>query len=99
MIRVALMRLGGLIRSFSTVGAHKGECTASERVRGTPKPDAVLKYAQPALATLASQWKVQFEKYQEDAGGQSFIPPVMIVVCDNTDTAQIVYEHIAGKLK
>ncbi len=75
----------------------KGECTAQERVRGTPKPDAVLKYAQPALATLASQWKVQFEKYQEDAGGQSFIPPVMIVVCDNTDTAQIVYEHIAGE--
>ena len=47
----------------------KGECTASERVRGTPKPDAVLKYAQPALATLASQWKVQFEKIRKTQAG------------------------------
>lgn len=75
----------------------KGKCTTAEKNRGTPKPDAVLKYAQPALATLASQWKVQFEKYHEDSDGQSFIPPVMIVVCDNTDTAEIVYEHIAGE--
>lgn len=75
----------------------KGQCTASDKNRGTPKPEAVLKYAQPALATLASQWKVQYEKCQEDAGGQSFIPPVIIVVCDNTDTSQLVYEHIAGE--
>lgn len=75
----------------------KGECTTSEKNKGTPKPEAVLKYAEPALATLAAQWKVQFDKYQEDAGGQSFIPPVIIVVCDNTDTAQIVYEHISGE--
>jgi len=75
----------------------KNTCTATEKIRGTPKPDAVWKYAQPALTTLASQWKIQFEKYEEDSGGRSFIPPVMIVVCDNTDTAQIVYEHLSGE--
>lgn len=75
----------------------KDSCTATERIRGTPKPDAVWKYAEPALTTLASQWKVQFEKYQQDAGGRLFVPPVMIVVCDNTDTSQIVFEHISGE--
>ena len=75
----------------------KESCTKNQMIRGTPKPDAVLEYAEPALVTLASQWKVQFDKYGEDAGGRSFIPPVMIVVCDNTDTSQIVYEHISGE--
>ena len=75
----------------------KEQCNTSEKIRSTPKPEAVWKYAEPALTTLASQWKVQFEKYLEDAGGHSFIPPVMIVVCDNTDTAQLVFEHIAGE--
>ena len=76
----------------------KESCTKTEKIRGnTPKPDAVWKYAEPALVTLASQWKVQFKKAKEDAGGKPFIPPVMIVVCENTDLAQIVYEKIAGE--
>ena len=76
----------------------KNSCNTNEKIRGnTPKPEAAWKYAQPALVTLASQWKVQFEKAREDSGGNPFIPPVLIVVCDNTDIAQIVYEHIAGE--
>jgi type III restriction enzyme len=75
----------------------KKSCNTSEKVRNTPKTEAVYKYAQDALLTLASQWKVQFEKYQEDAAGKPFIPPVMIAVCDNTDVAQLIYEKIAGE--
>jgi type III restriction enzyme len=45
-----------------------------------------------ALATLASEWKKTFEEFQR-AG--SPVPPVMIVVCDNTDLAKLVHEHIA----
>lgn len=76
----------------------KDSCKPNEKLRGNiPKPEAVWKYAQAALLTLASQWKVQYKKAKEDAGGSPFIPPVLIVVCDNTDIAQIVYEKIAGE--
>jgi len=75
----------------------KDHCNTSEKVKGTPTPEAVYKYAQSALLTLASQWKVQFDKAREDAGGKAFIPPVMIVVCDNTEIAQVLYEKIAGE--
>lgn len=45
-----------------------------------------------ALATLASEWKKTFEAFQQ-AGCP--VPPVLIVVCDNTDLAKLVHEHIA----
>jgi type III restriction enzyme len=67
---------------------------ASERqtARRRAKPESVLREAQDALATLASEWKRTFEAFQE-AG--SPVPPVLIVVCDNTDLAKLVHEHIA----
>ena len=67
---------------------------ASERqtARRRAKPESVLREAEDALATLASEWKRTFEEFQR-AG--SPVPPVMIVVCDNTDLAKLVHEHIA----
>jgi len=67
---------------------------ASERqtARRRAKPESVLQEAEDALATLASEWKRTFEKFQE-AG--SPIPPAMIVVCDNTNLAKLVHAHIA----
>ena len=67
---------------------------ASERqtARRRAKPESVLREAEAALATLASEWKKTFEEFQR-AG--SPVPPVMIVVCDNTDLAKLVHEHIA----
>ncbi len=75
----------------------KDECQASEKIRNTPKPEAIYKYSQDALVTLASQWKIQFDEADRRSGGKPFIPPVMIVVCDNTDVAQLFYEKIAGE--
>ncbi|GBC94016.1 hypothetical protein HRbin15_02521 [bacterium HR15] len=68
---------------------------ASERqtARRRAKPESVLREAEGALATLASEWKKTFEAFQH-AG--SPVPPVMIVVCDNTDLAKLVHKHIAG---
>ena len=68
---------------------------ASERqtARRRARPESVLREAEDALATLASEWKRTFEEFQK-AG--SPVPPVMIVVCDNTDLARLVHEHIAG---
>ncbi len=67
---------------------------ASERqtVRRRAKPESVLREAEAALATLASEWKKTFEEFQR-AG--SPVPPVLVIVCDNTDLAKLVYEHIA----
>ncbi len=66
---------------------------ASERqtTRRRAKPESVLREAEGALVTLASEWKKTLEAFKE-AG--SPVPPVMIVVCDNTDLAKLVHEHI-----
>jgi type III restriction enzyme len=67
---------------------------ASERqtARRRAKPESVLREAEGALATLASEWKKTLEEFQK-AG--SPVPPAMIVVCDNTDLSKLVHEHIA----
>lgn len=67
---------------------------ASERqtARRRAKPESVLREAEGALAMLASEWKKTFEGFQQ-AG--SPVPPVLIVVCDNTDLAKLIHQHIA----
>ncbi|MDR0351882.1 MAG: DEAD/DEAH box helicase family protein [Opitutaceae bacterium] len=65
--------------------------------RGKPKPEPAWREAQAAFNTLASQWKQRFEQHGAARPGQNFIPPVLIVVCDNTDLAQVVFEHISGE--
>ncbi len=65
--------------------------------RGQPNPESIYKYAQGALATLAAQWKIQFEGYRQASAGKPFIPPVMIVVCDNTNIANIFFREISGE--
>lgn len=57
-----------------------------------PNPEAVLRQAEGALATLGSEWKKTFENF-ENSG--SPVPPVMIVVCNNTDLSEVVHTHIA----
>jgi type III restriction enzyme len=68
-----------------------GEKASAKR---KPKPEAVGREADEALQQLAGLWKETFEEY-EKANAQ--IPPAMIVVCDNTDLAEIVYERISGE--
>ena len=62
-----------------------------------PKPDAVYREAEDALETLASQWKERFEYIQEASDAQEKTPPVMIIVCDNTDIAEHFFEKISGE--
>ena len=68
-----------------------------ERIAGRPKPDAVYRHAEGALKTLAAQWKKQFDKIKAESESGSFIPPAMIVVCDNTDIADYFYQKISGE--
>jgi type III restriction enzyme len=86
---------GALIPKYFRLWEYINErLPASERqtARRRAKPESVLREAEGALATLASEWIRTFEEFQR-AG--SPVPPVMIVVCDNTDLAKLVHEHIA----
>jgi type III restriction enzyme len=69
---------------------------AKERAAGRrkPKPEAILREADGALKQLAGQWKA---KYEEFNGMNYPVPPVMIIVCDNTDIAELVNEYISGE--
>ena len=86
---------GALIPKYFRLWEHiNQQLPASERqtARRRAKPESVLREAEGALATLASEWKKTFDEFQR-AG--SPVPPVMIVVCDNTDLAELVHAHIA----
>ena len=62
-----------------------------------PKPEAVYREAQDALNTLASQWKERFEYIEQASDAQDKTPPVMIIVCDNTNIAELVFRKISGE--
>lgn len=64
---------------------------------GKPKPAVVYRKAEDALLTLAGEWKQKFEQVAASAPGQDRSPPVMIVVCDNTDIAKEFYRSISGE--
>ena len=57
----------------------------------------MYRYAEGALQQLAGQWKERFEYVERATPGQEHVPPVMIVVCDNTDIAELFYEKISGE--
>jgi len=64
---------------------------------GKPKPEVVWREAQDALLTLASQWKERFDYLQQATPDKERTPPVMIIVCDNTDIAELFYRKISGE--
>ena len=61
------------------------------------KTESIYREAQSALVTLAAQWKAQFEAATSRSSASHPIPPVMIVVCDSTKTAKLVFEKISGE--
>lgn len=64
---------------------------------GKPKPEVVWREAQDALTTLASQWKERASYLQDAKPGQEQMPPVMIIVADNTNIAELFYKNISGE--
>lgn len=69
----------------------------SERLANRPKPEAVFREAQGALQTLAGQWLQRFKLHEEAGENKQWIPPVMIVVCDNTEIAKVFFQEISGE--
>ena len=72
--------------------------TSGERLPGgKPKPEVAFRKAEAALLTLAGQWKQRLAQIEAAAPGQDRTPPVMIVVCDNTDIAEHFHRMISGE--
>jgi type III restriction enzyme len=64
---------------------------------GKPKAEPCYREAEGALKQLAGQWLEKFEYYRDATPDQECIPPVLIVVCDNTDIADYFYRKISGE--
>jgi type III restriction enzyme len=62
-----------------------------------PKPEAVYRESEGALQQLAQHWKERFSYIQNATPGQDHIPPVMIIVCDNTEIAELFYTKVSGE--
>lgn len=64
---------------------------------GKPKPDPCYREADDALKQLAGQWLEKFNQIKDATPDQEQVPPVLIVVCDNVDIAEIFYRKISGE--
>lgn len=62
-----------------------------------PKPEVMYKEAEAALKQLAGQWVERFEYIKDAKAGQVQVPPVMIIVCDNVDIAEVFFRKISGE--
>ena len=62
-----------------------------------PKPEIVWERAQDAFVQLAGEYRKAFAAIEEASDTALKAPPVMIVVCDNTDIAQLFFENISGQ--
>jgi type III restriction enzyme len=73
----------------------KSQLRPSDKNGKRPKPEAIYRYAEDAMLTLASQWHKAFKKIEDE--NRDVTPPVMIIVCDTTETSQIFFEKISGQ--
>jgi type III restriction enzyme len=64
---------------------------------GRPKAEVVYREAEAALKQIAGQWVERFEYIQQASPGQERVPPVLIIVCDNIDIADIFFRKISGE--
>ncbi len=67
----------------------------TDEVTGEPKLPVIL---QGALHSLYSNYEKAFQLWEqnEDARKRGRTPPVLIVVCNNTNVSKLVYDYIAG---
>lgn len=75
------------------------QLTPAERggKKASPKPEAILKYANTPIAMLGGLWEQLRSEWQaaSDAGTWDGRPPVFILICKNTAIARVIYEWIA----
>ncbi len=71
------------------------QLTSAERggKKGSPKPEAVLKWANTPITMLGGLWETRRVEWAASADDPR--PPVFILVCKNTAIAKVVYEWLA----
>jgi type III restriction enzyme len=72
------------------------QLTPAERggKKGSPKPEAILKYAHHPIAILGARWEAMREEWKKI--GSDPRPPVFILVCKNTTIAKVFYDWLAN---
>jgi type III restriction enzyme len=70
------------------------QLTSAERGgrKGSPKPEAILKYANTPIAMLGGLWEQVRAEWEQSEGDPR--PPVFILVCANTAIAKVVEEWL-----
>jgi type III restriction enzyme len=61
--------------------------------RGSPKPEAILKFAHHPIAMLGGLWQQDLDLWENQTDDPR--PPVFILVAKNTAIAKVLYEWIA----
>jgi len=61
--------------------------------RGSPKPEAVVKWAATPIAMLGGLWEELREEWEQRA--DDLRPPVFILVCRDTAIARVIYDWLA----
>src|SRR5262249_670444 len=62
-----------------------------------PKPEAIWREPEDALHQVAGEWADRLDLAQAAKPGQEVVPPVLIVVCDNTEIAELFFCNISGE--
>lgn len=62
--------------------------------RGSPKPEAVLKWAHHPLGLIAGEWEVTRKQWLASDDSR---PPVLIIVCKDTKLAKLVHEWVGER--
>ncbi len=87
-------------RYFKLWEAVKQDLQPAEFLPGRarkPKPEVVYREAEAALVQIAGQWVERFNYNREATPGQEKVPPVLIIVCDNTNIAEVFYRKLSGE--
>lgn len=61
------------------------------------RPDVIYRETEGALKQIAGQWVERFKYIEQASPNQERVPPVLIIVCDNTDLAEIFFRKISGE--
>lgn len=74
-------------------GLPKAGRAKQQKKEGGLDPETLPLLLSGALTVLFGNYKRKFEAWEKADQGR---PPVFIVVCNNTSTSKLVYDHIAG---
>jgi type III restriction enzyme len=71
------------------------QLTPAERggKHASPKPAAILKYANHPIAMLGGLWEQEWKAWEKNIADPR--PPVFILVCKTTELAKVIYEWLA----